>query len=187
MKSGRSETAVSPVIGTILLVAITVVLVAIMSVLVMNTSAGLDPKKEVALTVTTYQAQAPDTLYYNGIRVTTTTGIMLVFYGGRDFQDLERVSVLVNGKPTFNGGTAKNIDFDGKEPGQTGAYGEHVLHAPIVIGKPYKFRLSTDSNNSTKFLGFGEIWAELVVIAGFTDGSEQVIYKDYLNIKPLVI
>lgn len=64
------DDAVSPVIGTILLVAITVVLVAIVAAVVMGMAGGISPAKVVGVTVTPFSD--PDEF---GVRLTITGGV----------------------------------------------------------------------------------------------------------------
>lgn len=87
MKSvAKKDDAVSPVIGTILLVAITVVLVAIVAAVVMGMVGGVGDSKTVGVTAQPF-VNASD----NGITVTIT--------GGKD------ANMLVNITPYMNGVT----------------------------------------------------------------------------------
>ncbi len=72
----KKDDAVSPVIGTILLVAITVVLVAIVAAVVMGMTGGLQSTKDVGVTVTPTVPGDTD-------NVATVT-----FYGGKDVDNL---------------------------------------------------------------------------------------------------
>lgn len=83
----KNEEAVSPVIGVILMVAITVILAAVIAAFVFGMAGNISKTKVVAAT-----AQRVDG---NNVRVT--------YMGGQDAQGLEIITFTVN--DTFNGGT----------------------------------------------------------------------------------
>lgn len=86
MKSvAKKDDAVSPVIGTILLVAITVVLVAIVAAVVMGMVGGVGDSKTVGVTVTPY-ANA------TGAEV----GYILTLVSGKDASSLKNVTSYLN-------------------------------------------------------------------------------------------
>lgn len=87
MKFIREDEAVSPVIGTILMVAITVILAAVIAAFVFGMGSGVQKTKNVAVTA----AQQG-------------TNINVTLQGGADFQDLEWVNGTVNGNSTCGSG-----------------------------------------------------------------------------------
>ena len=70
----KKDDAVSPVIGTILLVAITVVLVAIVAAVVMGMTNGVQSSKDVGFTVGS-----------------NTTDLILTPYGGKDLGSITQI------------------------------------------------------------------------------------------------
>lgn len=88
----KKDDAVSPVIGTILLVAITVVLVAIVAAVVMGMTSGVQSSKDVGVTV-------------SPVNDTTTS---IVFYGGKDVSNVHNMT-LVN----MTGGQEVSASQDG--------------------------------------------------------------------------
>jgi flagellin-like protein len=91
MKMRNREDAVSPVIGTILLVAITVILVAIIAAVVMGMTGNVAQPKNVGLTVegtmNNPNPNAWETLPYYVVHI----------YGGRDVTNLKYINISVEG------------------------------------------------------------------------------------------
>ena len=99
----KKNDGVSPVIGTILLVAITVVLVAIISAVVMGMTNDIGSSKVVGVQVT--ESQTPNTIF-----VTITGGAnagelsSISVYADSNSGTPASISPIVVGKPyTFNG------------------------------------------------------------------------------------
>ncbi len=87
MKSvAKKDDAVSPVIGTILLVAITVVLVAIVAAVVMVMVSGVGDSKTIGMSVTPYANTTEE-----GI------GVILTVTGGKDASLLKNVTLYMDG------------------------------------------------------------------------------------------
>ncbi len=85
MKSvAKKDAAVSPVIGTILLVAITVVLVAIVAAVVMGMVGGVSDSKTVGVTAQPF-ANA------------TESGLIVTVTGGKDANMLTNITPYMNG------------------------------------------------------------------------------------------
>lgn len=96
MKSvAKKDDAVSPVIGTILLVAITVVLVAIVAAVVMGMVGGVGDSKNVGVTAQPFANSS-----VNGFVVTVT--------GGNDANMIINITPYMNGV-TFNSPTTNGI------------------------------------------------------------------------------
>ena len=90
MKFRENEDAVSPVIGVILMVAITVILAAVIAAFVFGMSDSVTPQKEVYVTAT--QGVAKDN--EGTISILTVT-----IKGGKDIGLLESIEILLNGTP----------------------------------------------------------------------------------------
>lgn len=81
----KKDDGVSPVIGTILLVAITVVLVAIVAAVVMGMVGNVGNTKDVGVTVQPYKND------------TTKNGVTVIIYGGQDAGKISKMNVNVEG------------------------------------------------------------------------------------------
>jgi flagellin-like protein len=79
----KREEAVSPVIGVILMVAITVILAAVIAAFVFGMAGNVQKTKNVAFTVERAS--------------TTNTGIVITNQGGKDSGDVTSVAVLIDG------------------------------------------------------------------------------------------
>ena len=90
MKRTKNDEAVSPVIGVILMVAITVILAAVVAAFVFGTVGDVKIKKQIAAAA----SQTVDIL--SGDYVTTVT-----YHGGKDFRDLSALEATI----TVPGGT----------------------------------------------------------------------------------
>jgi len=100
MKSvAKKDEAVSPVIGTILLVAITVVLVAIVAAVVMGMVGGIGDSKNVGVTAQPFAN-------------TTATGLIVTVTGGNN------ANMLVNITPYMNDVTFEPLAIDNPKVGQ---------------------------------------------------------------------
>lgn len=96
--TAKNDDGVSPVIGTILLVAITVVLVAIVAAVVMGMVGGVSNTKDVGVTVQSYANDSDN-------------GVTVLVYGGNDASKLTDMNVNVEGK-----GILANNHFDSSNP-----------------------------------------------------------------------
>ena len=90
MVTRKNDEAVSPVIGVILMVAITVILAAVIAAFVFGMSGNITKTKIVAVT-----AQQPD-----GNTITVT------YQGGQDAQSFQYGNVTVEHAASYNNGTA---------------------------------------------------------------------------------
>ncbi|WP_342677428.1 type IV pilin N-terminal domain-containing protein [Methanofollis sp. UBA420] len=87
MKFGyEHEEAVSPVIGVILMVAITVILAAIVGMFVLNMGNEMQGPKDIALTAST-----------------NSTAITIILQSGKDLSGLQEMSIKVNGSAVESG------------------------------------------------------------------------------------
>ena len=107
MKFTRNEDAVSPVIGVILMVAITVILAAVIAAFVFGMAGNIQKTKVVAATA----QQAGNT-------------IIVTYQGGQDNQDVARVVGTVDG----NAMTPASVIGVGKTMSKAGTSGkDHVV------------------------------------------------------------
>ncbi|HJK78384.1 MAG TPA: type IV pilin [Methanocorpusculum sp.] len=91
------DAAVSPTIGTILLVALTVVLVAVVAVVALGLANGMFDTKQVGLTLEPY-----------GIASESERGVSLTVHGGADAGDLIALSASLNGPELVSRETGKS-------------------------------------------------------------------------------
>jgi archaeal type IV pilus assembly protein PilA len=101
----KREEAVSPVIGVILMVAITVILAAVIAAFVFGMTGNVSKTKNVAFTAERSS--------------TTTTQIILTNQGGKDASDISGLSLLIDGTAT----TGSNLFTKIGSVGGSAAYG----------------------------------------------------------------
>lgn len=155
----RKDGAVSPAIGTILLVALTVVFVAVAAVVATGLANGMFDMKQVGLTLTPY-----------GINSEGERGISLTVHGGADAGDLVSLSAALNGPElVYSDGTSSV-----KNP---------------VIGKDYRFKAVESNViidtvrpgnadvklETTEILPVNATEYYVTVTGTFRDGTEQVL------------
>lgn len=92
----KRDEAVSPVIGTILLVAITVVLVAIVAAVVMGMVGNVGESKNVGVIVTPYSEGA-------------NAGVVVTISSGADANKVNNMTAYLDGKALKNGATNEYI------------------------------------------------------------------------------
>jgi flagellin-like protein len=174
MKLGDREPAVSPVIGTILLVAITVVLVAIIAAVIMGMVGGVGNHKNIGLTV----EGVPDVLEYDSI----LSGYVIRIYGGDDVQNLRAVNMSVeNANATiFIGDRKLKINEENPQVGnglgnqgeEFGSRADIPVSALVGLGLYYLPLPITDNTHP-----------RLVTVTGtFSDGTRQVLYKGMVEV-----
>ena len=111
----KKDDAVSPVIGTILLVAITVVLVAIVAAVVMGMTSGVQSSKDVGVTVSPVNDSSTSVVFYGGKDVPNLKGLKLV-----NLSDSSKIaensgnysiglSYILSTGTNFNGSTSVNL------------------------------------------------------------------------------
>jgi flagellin-like protein len=167
MELSKRESAVSPVIGTILLVAITVVLVAIVAAVVMGMSGDVGKAKSIGLTV-------------EGVRQPIFTGTedephpyyVVRIYGGSDVANLKYLNLSVEGTPgaAFVGTTRDLSEGINMDLFTEAGYPEgHPIPTSDLVGL------------GLRYLPFGSIEPgvpTLITVTGtFSDGSEQILYS----------
>ena len=133
MKFRENEDAVSPVIGVILMVAITVILAAVIAAFVFG-MADISPQKEITVTATqTGNATAPM--------------VTVKLFGGKDVGLLKNVTVSIT---KANGTDGESNDGESKEL------------SGVTVGSYATLNLDEGQNT-------------VVVVAHFTDGTEQIV------------
>jgi len=114
MKANENENAVSPVIGVILMVAITVILAAVIAAFVFGMSGQINKTKIVAVTI-----QQPD-----------ATHISLLYQGGQDAQSFESGTMTVNNDKT----TDPAVTYDNGDGTNNATFGNRVGASVIATG-----------------------------------------------------
>lgn len=159
MRSPSSQdTAVSPAIGTILLVALTVVFIAVAAVVAMGLAGGIFDMKHVGLTLEPYSIDSE-----------SERGISLTVHGGADAADLVSLSVSLNG------------------PELVYQDGNSSVENPL-IGKDYRFKAVESNVivetkreglnvqlETTEVLPVNATEYYVTVTGTFRDGTEQVL------------
>lgn len=154
------DAAVSPTIGTILLVALTVVLVAVVAVVALGLANGMFDTKQVGLTLEPY-----------GIASESERGVSLTVHGGADAGDLIALSASLNGREL--------VVRDTEEPS---------VNNPIV-GRDYLLKVVETREEKTSYRkGSGSVTLRttqikpvspegfyVVVTGKFRDGTDQVL------------
>ena len=149
----KNEEAVSPVIGVILMVAITVILAAVIAAFVFGMSGNIGTTKMVAATAT-----------QQGEVITVT------YQGGADANSVVYLRVEVPDKPTGNKRTYYYAGADGeiKSEGLGDAKSKGVA-GKIPVGTSWKYAGAGSSDKD-----------HVVVAAHFADGSDQVILDTFV-------
>ena len=144
MKYIKNNEAVSPVIGVILMVAITVILAAVIAAFVFGMVGSFSSSKQVAIAVSEIYDSASD-------QYTTT----LTYQGGKDYSQVSALTatITIPGSPADDG-FIWTYPAMGTAPVPVGTVGT------IVLGS-----LNKD---------------QVIVIATFTDGSQQVILDTFV-------
>ncbi len=137
MKSvAKKDEAVSPVIGTILLVAITVVLVAIVAAVVMGMVGGIGQNKDVGITITPYA---------NG---TTEGGYILTMMSGKDTTSLNNVtSYLLSGSNSYEQDTTGD---NGKLENPAIGKSYHIKMASGAVGQSGQLTITGTFSDGTQ-------------------------------------
>lgn len=179
--SERGDDGMSPVIGAILLIAISVALVAITGAVVVGVANTPEPKL-IALTVTANDQLTNTTplLYYPVISVT--------IYGGEHVHELRYINVSLEGASgVYFTGTNKNDKNQGIR--KSSGFG-HEMMPLSIIGIPLNYVPlplpgPTEDEYSSEFLNKTYDSDALVTVTGtFSDGSIQTLYSKRMKINP---
>ena len=158
MITRKNDEAVSPVIGVILMVAITVILAAVIAAFVFGMSGNISKTKIVAATV-----QQPD-----------ANNIIVTYNGGQDAQSFNYATVVVT---TAAGNAAKYTAIAGNYGNGTALNAQTNAAAPGILGGVVGNTITAVPNTA------GDTFSgkDHVVVSGvFTDGSKQVILDTYV-------
>lgn len=203
MKSAESDNAVSPVIGTILLVAITVVLIAIIAAVIMGMSGGIGNNKEVGLYVTSdlqLSAAKGETSYYPDGKPGTQADedryypvLSVTIMGGKDVAELRYLNVSIAGADavlywghdkshSYAHYVGKNLT-DGQEISRSELIGTTLNYLPLPIAGPVYHNTGGEKLDESTWRVYDES-TQVVITGTFLDGTEQVIYKGNMQIRP---
>ncbi|MFY1642880.1 type IV pilin [Methanoculleus bourgensis] len=154
LKFRENEEAVSPVIGVILMVAITVILAAVIAAFVFGMAGDMDSQKEVYATAKYGQV--------SGDGDTKDPALIVTLQGGRDIDLIDKIECLVEGQELKDGG--KPVPFTGLEKADN-----------IELGKSGSVTFKALNDNFTALAENTEY--TFVVRATFKDGSRKVIVE----------
>ena len=146
----KNEEAVSPVIGVILMVAITVILAAVIAAFVFGMAGNISKTKVVAATV-----QQPD-----------ATTITVTYQGGQDAASMVCMSTTI--EPSV-ASTFRNVTINPVTMPVT--IGNCAGTTALPVGSSEKYTALTGS-----FSGKDHV----IVIGGFSDGTTQVILDNFV-------
>jgi len=158
MKFRENEDAVSPVIGVILMVAITVILAAVIAAFVFGMAGNIETQKNVVLTV----KQIPD----DQLQVTVQ--------GGTDLSALDYLRIeVVKGDGSGDGTYYAYVKTDNKEFKKASDVTIPLTNTdPITVGSIFT------SDESGGILSSGS--DQVAIIGHFKDGSEQMLLNTFL-------
>ncbi len=162
-KFTRDEDAVSPVIGVILMVAITVILAAVIAAFVFGMGSSLTKQYVVACTVSQISSTQIDVTYAGGpdadaVNYINTT---ITASGGNTFYS--SMGTMANG-PSTNPSVGSTLSIKVPTP---------LAGANVTT---YSTSATTLVDNSTEFAQRDHV----VITATFLDGAQQVILDTYL-------
>jgi flagellin-like protein len=144
LKFRENEEAVSPVIGVILMVAITVILAAVIAAFVFGMTDSFTAQKEVTVTAS------------QGVTSVGDPAITVKLFGGKDVGFLEDSDKAFTVK--INGADATAVEDSGTLTNK--------------VGSSAVYELDDDGQHT------------VVVVAHFTDGTEQVVLDKVFTVAP---
>ena len=154
MVTRKNDEAVSPVIGVILMVAITVILAAVIAAFVFGMSGGVSKTKTVAIT----------TQKVNSNLITVMNN------GGQDAGSLRFMNVTTTpGISTATGGCVASAGTCTAQ-GTTGMW--YLDLNPIPVGTSLSLKPTTTD-------AYGQR-TQVIVVGGFIDGQSQVLLDTYV-------
>ena len=152
MVTRKNDEAVSPVIGVILMVAITVILAAVIAAFVFGMSGNITKTKIVAATV-----QQP-----------TANTIVVTYQGGQDAQSFSNGHVIVSD----DAGLALSASADYTPAGVSCSPGPYCGNLTTQVGNS----VTATAPGTRTFAGKNHV----VVVGFFTDSTQQVIIDTYV-------
>jgi len=151
MKFRENEDAVSPVIGVILMVAITVILAAVIAAFVFGMAGNIQSTKNIAATATQQGNE-----------------IIVTYQGGADSNSLAYLRVEVSGDTdVVNYYYCLTTGTDDVLSKSTVPTETDVAAGKIPVGSNWKFKGTTGRDH-------------VVVAAHFSDGSDQVVLDTFV-------
>ena len=158
----KNDNAVSPVIGTILLVALTVIFVAVVAVVATGLAGGMFDSKQVGLTLTPY-----------GINSEGERGIFVTIFGGADAGDLVSLSASLNGPElVYRETNNSSVVNPAVGPDYRFKAVESNTHVTTIRGKVNKIEVDL---NTTEILPVAATEYVVTVTGKFRDGTGQVL------------
>jgi flagellin-like protein len=149
-KFSKDEEAVSPVIGVILMVAITVILAAVIAAFVFGMGGSL--KKNYVVAATASQTDA-DTIAFT-------------YQGGPDAELVHQITIRVGDEAV----SATNLD--------TAGFGDDDSETAITVGTSMNIDEGTDLDVTGNVITDGR--DHIIATARFADGTTQVILDTYV-------
>ena len=161
MKFRENEEAVSPVIGVILMVAITVILAAVIAAFVFGMTSDMpDTTKNVVISV----------------KAATGNNIMIAIEGGSDLPRLDHLTVIVEKNDGSSAGT-----YYTQVEGDKRSLTEGSSTTSSTTSKPGDFTIGSTWQTTATPAPLAEDGSEHVIVIGsFNDGSEQKLVDTYL-------
>ena len=162
-KTVTTEDAVSPVIGVILMVAITVILAAVIAAFVFGLAGTTSTTRTVGMTVALNQS--------------VDEGFVITFTGGSDLSSLSDLIINYDG-------AAETLAFEPADPGTT-VIGRDIIE--VVAGPDgTNNKISLTGNNKFNVgnllsvvnadTNFDVSGKRITIIGVFTDGGTQILY-----------
>ncbi len=157
MKIMKNDEAVSPVIGVILMVAITVILAAVIAAFVFGLAGSTQTTRTVGLTLSLNQSNAD---HFN-----------VVFTGGADLSSLAGFAVNYDGAPVAL------ASGDASTPGTNNLVTVDTTVNPHQV-KPDGTNAQKFSVGETVFVNAGSAVSghRITIIGYFTDGGTQILW-----------
>ena len=153
MVTRKNDEAVSPVIGVILMVAITVILAAVIAAFVFGMSGNISKTKVVSVTATR----------------ASQTSVSLTYQGGQDAPSLNMVQWQVQGVNAV--GTAGTINTTGAMYGGMTGFNAPTSQPSPAVTLPVGATATITANVAN---------SHIVGVGFFNDGGNQVIFDTYL-------
>jgi len=148
MKFTQNEDAVSPVIGVILMVAITVILAAVIAAFVFGMSGNIQRTHVVAVTV----------------EKTSDSTISIMNQGGQDQTSLSSLNITTSMKDGSSGGEITSCTAFGSASLKAGNGTDYCEITNVAVGAG---AIVTGGDYSVK--------TKVIVIGTFSDGSTQIL------------
>ena len=163
----QNEEAVSPVIGVILMVAITVILAAVIAAFVFGMAGTTQTTKTIGMTV--------------GLNQSVDEAFQITFTGGADIASLSYLTVNRDGAPVegFTVGDGTTAGDICSPPGES-------TYSLVAKDGPDDNRIIPDDANSNGKFNVGQVilvnvgatvsGSRITIIGTFTDGGTQILY-----------